>query len=185
MQRSATTFSSAGPRGLPCIRPKQRVSGSYKSCTFVVCKAGGNGVDPKADADKQREVTKMLLATQKNLLLINNSRVKMQEELAVANRKIQDLGAKSVGTPLALSPRHIHSHEHVPFTQNANWKSCGRNRLQQMKRCGLKRLQQQLANLLAIPMADSSPFGTLNLVQVPRCRSRLRPARLCPAPCCS
>lgn len=65
-----------------------------------MCKAGANGIDPKADADKQREVAKMLLATQKNLLLINNSRVKMQEELAVANRKIQDLGANSLLTGL-------------------------------------------------------------------------------------
>lgn len=60
-------------------------------CSNVVCRAAGNGVDPQADTEKQREVAKMLLATQKNLLLINNSRVKMQEELAIANRKIQDL----------------------------------------------------------------------------------------------
>lgn len=71
------------------------LSSALKRPRSAVCRAGGNGTDPKTDTEKQREVTKMLLATQKNLLLINNSRVKMQEELAIANRKIQDLGANT------------------------------------------------------------------------------------------
>jgi len=57
-----------------------------------VCRAGANGSDALVDADKTREIARMLLATQKNMLAINNSRVKVQEELAVANRRIADLG---------------------------------------------------------------------------------------------
>jgi hypothetical protein len=72
---------------------------------LLVRAAGGNGAeksaDKKLDVEKQREIAKMLLTTQKNMLALNNSRVKVQEELAVANRRIADLGA-SVGSWLLV-----------------------------------------------------------------------------------
>lgn len=67
---------------------------------LLVRAAGSNGAekssDKKLDVEKQREIAKMLLTTQKNMLALNNSRVKVQEELAVANRRIADLGALRV-----------------------------------------------------------------------------------------
>lgn len=61
-------------------------------------RASGNGSENgKASPEKQREVAHMLLQTQKNMLELNNSRVKVQEELASANRRIADLGACVIG----------------------------------------------------------------------------------------
>lgn len=71
----------------------------------MLATAGGNGVDGKLDAEKQREIAKMLLTTQKNMLALNNSRVKVQEELAVANRRIADLGEGVDELPGACSSR--------------------------------------------------------------------------------
>jgi hypothetical protein len=60
----------------------------------VVLRAGGNGAENgRLTSEKQREIAKILLQTQKNMLELNNSRVKVQEELAMAHRRIADLGA--------------------------------------------------------------------------------------------
>lgn len=60
----------------------------------VVARSGGNGAENgRLTSEKQREIAKILLQTQKNMLELNNSRVKVQEELAVAHRRIADLGA--------------------------------------------------------------------------------------------
>jgi hypothetical protein len=56
--------------------------------------AGSNGAENgRLTSEKQREIAKILLQTQKNMLELNNSRVKVQEELAMAHRRIADLGA--------------------------------------------------------------------------------------------
>ncbi|KAF8063656.1 hypothetical protein HT031_003511 [Scenedesmus sp. PABB004] len=71
-----------GPRpGVPAPAPRWRVAGSN----------GAEGASARVEEHKQREIARMLLTTQKNMLALNNSRVKVQEELAVANRRIQDL----------------------------------------------------------------------------------------------
>lgn len=60
----------------------------------MVLRAGGNGAENgRLTSEKQREIAKILLQTQKNMLELNNSRVKVQEELAMAHRRIADLGA--------------------------------------------------------------------------------------------
>lgn len=60
----------------------------------VVARSGSNGAENgRLTSEKQREIAKILLQTQKNMLELNNSRVKVQEELAMAHRRIADLGA--------------------------------------------------------------------------------------------
>jgi len=60
----------------------------------VLAQTSSNGAENgRLTSEKQREIAKILLQTQKNMLELNNSRVKVQEELAMAQRRIADLGA--------------------------------------------------------------------------------------------
>jgi hypothetical protein len=90
---------SVGRQSCLC-RPSVARARQWQPPRLLVRAAGANGAekssDKKLDVEKQREIAKMLLTTQKNMLALNNSRVKVQEELAVANRRIADLGG-SVG----------------------------------------------------------------------------------------
>ncbi|KAF6261570.1 hypothetical protein COO60DRAFT_1699761 [Scenedesmus sp. NREL 46B-D3] len=85
---------SLGRQGCFCS-PGASKARQWQHPRLLVKAAGGNGAekssDKKLDVEKQREIAKMLLTTQKNMLALNNSRVKVQEELAVANRRITDL----------------------------------------------------------------------------------------------
>jgi hypothetical protein len=87
---------SVGRQGCLC-GPNVPRARQWQPPRLLVRAAGGNRAekssDKKLDVEKQREIAKMLLTTQKNMLALNNSRVKVQEELAVANRRIADLGA--------------------------------------------------------------------------------------------
>lgn len=116
----AIASGAVGNMGPPPTRPVQPVGASarrqfacYETVTpyrpsrrrfcSLQATSAANGSVPSSsneqpaprEGDRQREVARMLLNTQKNMLALNTSRVKVQEELAVANRRIADLGALS------------------------------------------------------------------------------------------
>ena len=75
---------------------------SRRTRTLLVAQSGSNGAENgRLTSEKQREIAKILLQTQRNMLELNNSRVKVQEELTMAHRRIADLGA-CVGLDLVL-----------------------------------------------------------------------------------
>jgi hypothetical protein len=86
----SSSCASSSTVGL-CSAAKTRQGRAF---TSVVVRAGANGAENgRLTSEKQREIAKILLQTQKNMLELNNSRVKVQEELAMAHRRIADLGA--------------------------------------------------------------------------------------------
>lgn len=94
---NSTMFTSCSYHGnstSQCSSFKPHHIHGSKSYRRVVVRAGSNGAENgRLTSEKQREIAKILLQTQKNMLELNNSRVKVQEELAMAHRRIADLGA--------------------------------------------------------------------------------------------